>query len=266
MIRVLFVGDIVGRLGRQTVQKVLPDLKKRDKIDLCLANGENLAGGRGLTAATVLEVIGYGVDYLTGGDHTFWQKKFRQEISNLPVIRPMNLEDVSEGYGSTDVETKGGVALTVVSLLGTSSPLIREKARNPFLEIDEFLSRRQGKVGSLVLIDFHAEASSEKVALGWFVDGRVSALFGTHTHVPTADQWILPGGTAYVTDVGMVGSRHSVLGVKKEIIIERMARGNLASFEWVRAGAAVFNSVLVTLDEKTGRALAVERRDFNVDE
>ena len=142
MIRVLFIGDVVGKLGRETLKKVLPDLKKRDKIDLCLANGENLAGGRGLTQATVSEVIGYGVDYLTGGDHTFWQKSFKGEIADLPVLRPINLLDDLEGYGSTKIK-RGGRTISVISLLGTGSTLIRTKAANPFLAINEYLAKEK---------------------------------------------------------------------------------------------------------------------------
>ena len=265
MVKVLFIGDIVSKLGRITIRKILPDLKKRDNIDLCLANGENLAGGRGLTRETVLEVIGYGVDYLTGGDHTFWQKSFKDEIKDLPALRPINLTEDDEGYGSTEIETNKKAVVSVVSLLGTSSTLIRTPASNPFKAIDEFLKGTKRKKGHLIVIDFHAETSSEKIALGWYLDGRVSAILGTHTHVPTCDGSLLPHGTAYISDVGMVGPRDSVLGVKKEIIINRFVSGDLSPFEWVKSGPAVFNSVLISFDEKTGKAVSIERRDFNVE-
>lgn len=265
MIRVLFIGDVVSRLGRTTVGKILPSLKKELKIDLCLANGENLAGGRGLTRQTVQEVIGYGVDYLTGGDHTFWQRSFKQEIAGLPVLRPINLVDDLEGEGFTEIKIGKKATVSVVSLLGTASTLIRTKASNSFQAMDEFLSRKRKKSVRVVIVDLHAEATSEKVAMGWYLDGRVGALLGTHTHVPTSDNWVLPKGLAYVTDVGMVGPRDSVLGVKKEIIIRRLAEGDLSPFEWVRSGPAVFNSVLISLDEKTGKALSIERKDFLVE-
>lgn len=262
MIRILFIGDIVGFLGRSAVGKALPRLKKSLKIDLCIANGENLAGGRGLTPQTVLEVIGYGVDYFTGGDHTFWQKSFKKEIKKLPVLRPLNLLDESEGAGSTRINLgKGSVQVSVISLLGTSSDMIRARASNPFPVVDRFLNDGRKALGLITIVDFHAETSSEKVAMGWYLDGRVTAVLGTHTHVPTCDGWVLPGGTAYITDVGMVGARDSVLGVKKEIIINRFAAHDLSPFKWVRSGPAVFNSVLLTIDEKTGRALSIERRD-----
>ncbi len=261
MIRILFIGDIVGFLGRAAVGKTLPRLKKSLKIDLCIANGENLAGGRGLAPQAVLEVIGYGVDYFTGGDHTFWQKSFKKEIEKLPVLRPLNLLDEREGSGSARLNLGRGLPVSVVSLLGTGSGMIRAKASNPFLAIDQFLNEDQKAGGDITIVDFHAETSSEKVAMGWYLDGRVAAVLGTHTHVPTCDGWILPGGTAYITDVGMVGARHSVLGVKKEIIINRFAAHDLSPFEWVRSGPSVFNSVLLTFDEKTGRSRSIERQD-----
>lgn len=265
MIRLLFIGDIVSHLGRATVGKILPSLKKKLKIDLCLANGENLAGGRGLTPETVREITGYGVDYLTGGDHTFWRRDFRSEIEALPVLRPINLEDETKGYGSVEIQVGRRAKVTVVSLLGTASTLIRIKAANSFLAMDDFLSQRKKEETRLIVLDFHSELTSEKVALGWHLDGRVSAVLGTHTHVPTSDAWILPQGTAYVTDVGMVGSRESVLGVQREIIINRLSHGDLTPFKWVRSGSAVFNSVLLVLEEKTGRARSIKRLDFVLD-
>lgn len=261
MIRVLFIGDVVGRLGRAAVGKILPNLKKQRSIDLCIANGENLAGGRGLTRETVNEVISYGVDLLTGGDHTFWQKTFNHEINNLPVLKCSNLKKEYPGYGFTEIPVSG-VKILVVSVLGTASPFIREEAENPFSFLDGFLKERQNKgKNKVILVDFHAEASSEKVALGWFLDGRVSALCGTHTHIPSSDPRILPKGTAYVTDLGMTGSSEGVLGVKKEIIIDRFVNQGLQPFEWVKGGRAVFNSVLVEINEKTGKAISIERVD-----
>lgn len=267
MLRVLFLGDIVGRLGRAAVRKILPKLKKTRSIDLCIGNGENLAGGRGLTRETVNEVIRYGVDLLTGGDHTFWRPEFASEIDNLPVLKCANLESEYPGYGFRQLEVaKTKRPVLVVSVLGTGSTFIREKARNPFLFFEEFLKDKELKGYAAILVDFHAETSSEKKALGWFLDGKISALIGTHTHVPTCDQEILPKGTAYVTDLGMVGSNQGVLGVTKEIIIERFRSNNLQPFEWVEKGASVFNSVLIEVNESTGRAVSIERVDIKIDE
>lgn len=240
MIRVLFLGDIVGRLGRATVRKILPNLKKERSIDLCIGNGENLTGGRGLTRESVTEVISYGIDLLTGGDHTFWRAEFANEIDGLPVLKCANLESEYPGYGFKEIAVSGfAKPVLVVSLLGTGSTFMREKAQNPFLFFEDFIKDKRMESYSSILVDFHAETSSEKKALGWHLDGKVSALLGTHTHVPTCDQIILPHGTAFVTDLGMVGSRESVLGVKKEIIIERFRSNNLQPFEWVEKGPSV---------------------------
>lgn len=267
MLRVLFIGDIVGRLGRVTVKKILPNLKKTRSIDLCIGNGENLAGGRGLTRETVTEVISYGIDLLTGGDHTFWRPEFASEIENLPVLKCANLESEYPGYGFRQLEVaKAKKPVLVISVLGTGSTFIKEKAKNPFLFFEEFLKDKKLKNYAAILTDFHAETSSEKKALGWFLDGRISALLGTHTHVPTCDQEVLPKGTAYVTDLGMVGSSQGVLGVTKEIIIERFRSNNLQPFEWVEKGASVFNSVLVEVNEETGRAVSIERIDQTLNE
>lgn len=265
LLRILFVGDVVGRLGRATVSKILPTLKKQRKIDLCIANGENLAGGRGLTKDTVQEIISYGVDLLTGGDHTFWQKDFANEIDSLPVLKCINLKKEYPGYGFAEIPVGKGQVL-VVSVLGTASSFIREEAENPFSFLDEFLNERQKKgKNQIILVDFHAEASSEKVALGWFLDGRVAALVGTHTHVPSCDNRVLPKGTAFVSDLGMTGSSEGVLGVKKEIIIDRFKSNSTQAFEWVGSGRSVFNSVLVTVNEETGKAVSIERVDEVID-
>ncbi|MCL5003748.1 MAG: YmdB family metallophosphoesterase [Patescibacteria group bacterium] len=264
MVRVLFIGDIVGRLGRATIKEILPSLKKRRKIDLCIANGENLAGGRGLTKETVEEVISYGVDLFTGGDHTFWRKDFVNHITDLPVLRCANLLSEYPGYGFIR-KTVGKRSFLVISLLGTASTFIKEKAKNPFVFMEGFLKELADNKTS-VLVDFHAEATSEKVALGWFLDGRVAALVGTHTHVPTTDVRILPKGTAFVTDLGMTGSSEGVLGVKREIILERFLGDSRRNFEWVEKGRSVFNSVLVEVDEKTGKSRSIERVDRTIEE
>lgn len=261
MIRVLFIGDIVGRLGRTTVGKLLPSLKKQRRIDLCIANGENLAGGRGLSRSTVDEVISYGVDLLTGGDHTFWKSEFTSEISNLPVLKCSNLKKEYPGYGFKEFEISGA-SVVILSVLGTASSFIREEAENPFIFLEDFLAGFNGeKSKKIILVDFHAETSSEKVAFGWFLDGRVCAVIGTHTHVPTCDARILPRSTAYVSDLGMTGSSEGVLGVRKEIIIDRFKNVSAEPFEWVKKGRTIFNSVLVEIDESSGKALSIERID-----
>lgn len=261
--KILFIGDIVAPLGRLTVGKVLPSLKKGDKINLVLGNGENLAHGRGLTAEKVQEVLSYGIDYLTTGDHVFHISKFGEEITSLPVLRPANwpVETPGKGYEIIDLGKNGRVLL--INLLGTTH--INGPTENPFFTIDSILQEFENEIFSAILVDFHAEVSSESKAFGYYVDGRVTAVFGTHTHIPTADAQILPNGTAYITDVGMVGAKDSVLGVKSQIIIDRFTKIPSQKFEWVEEGAAVFNSVMLEVDKK-GKVVAFERVDREINE
>lgn len=258
--KMLFVGDIVGKLGRQTVAKVLPSLKKELEIAAVFANGENLAHGRGATKATVDEVLGYGIDYFTGGNHLFWQADFDNELreGTLPVLRPENYPKETPGRGFVTMDFGRDGKLILVSLQGRD--FINQPVACPLRTLDKLLEEKPEDV-KMVVVDFHAEATSEKVAAGYYFDGRVSAFLGTHTHVPTADARVLPGGTAYVTDVGMTGPQESVLGVKKEIIIARLLSPLPRRFEWVEEGPAVFQSVLVEIDEESGRAKSVERVD-----
>ncbi len=258
--RILFIGDIVGRLGRQTVIKLLPGLRKELAIDAVFANGENLVHGRGASKATIDEVLGGGVDYFTGGNHIFWQSSLIEELKddNLPILRPENYPKELPGKGSTiiDFGKKGQVLL--ISLQGRD--FINQPVDNPLRIIDRVLEDYLDKA-AVIVVDFHAEATSEKVALGYYLDGRVSAVLGTHTHVPTADGRILEGGTAYVTDVGMTGARDSVLGVKKEIIINRLLSPLPERFEWVDAGPVVFQSILLEINSVSGKAVTIERVD-----
>ncbi len=245
--KILFIGDIVGKLGRRAVGEVLPKLKRREKIDLVIANGENLAHGRGATEKTLNETLGYGIDFFTSGPHIF----ARPEIldNNTSLIRPANYQKKTPGQGYALLRV-GGKAVLVINLVGIygflGETFLEESgaAENPF-ETAGRIIKSEGKTADLVIVDFHAEITSEKRAMGFFLDGRAAAVLGTHTHVPTADAQILPRGTGYVTDVGMVGARDSVLGVRKEIIIERLAAGEREPFEWVEKGPAVFNSVLL---------------------
>ena len=270
MYKILFIGDIVGSLGSTTVTKVLPDLKKSGNIALCLANGENLAHGRGASRRVVEQVTAAGVDLLTSGDHIFYNEDFKNEIDYLPVIRPANFSNSlpGNGYKVISLPQNGGRFL-VINLLGTSyltrgddeARLNYKELSNPFTKVDEILANLSGEKFAGILVDFHAEATSEKTALGFYLDGRVSAVVGTHTHVPTADCRVLPKGTAYVTDVGMTGPQDSVLGVKKEIIINRFREQGRERFEWVEDGPAVLNAVKIEVDENTRRALKIRRTD-----
>lgn len=256
--KILFIGDIVGKLGRQTVGKVLPTLKKDDNINLVIANAENLAHGRGATKEKIDEVQTYGINYFTSGNHIFWQRKLLDEINSLPVLRPANYpEDLpGKGYAVIDLGRQGRVLL--INLSGIAN--VKGPVYCPFRTVDRVLEESSEEDFKAIIVDFHAEFTSEKVAMGWYLDGRVSLVVGTHTHVPTADMRILPRGTAYVTDVGMVGARDAVLGVEKEIIIRSQMNPLPERFEWVEEGPAVFNSVLVEIG-KDGKAKRIKRVD-----
>jgi len=265
MVKILFIGDIVGSLGRSAVGKVLPTLKKRDNINLVIANGENLAHGRGASRRVIQQVLDAGVDFLTSGDHIFDNVDFKNEIDYLPIIRPANFPKDLPGFGYKVIELPSGGSFLVISLLGRTF-IDYEGLANPFDKVDEILANFKSKKLVGILVDFHAEATSEKVAMGWYLDGRVSAVMGTHTHVPTADARILPQGTAFVADVGMVGACDSVLGVQKEIIINRFKDPEARiRFEWVEEGEVIFNSVLIEINENT-EASKIERVDLVIQE
>jgi len=255
--KILFLGDIVGKLGRRACEKLLPKLKKDAKIDLVLANAENIAHGKGATKATIEEALSYGIDYFTGGNHIFWRKDFDRDIEDLPVLRPANYPPETSGKGYTVLDLGKSGKVLLVSLLGRT--FIESSAACPFREVDRILEEFRGGERMAVVVDFHGEATSEKVAMGWYLDGRAAAVLGTHTHVPTADTWIMPKGTAYVTDVGMVGARDSVLGVAPQVIIDRFTTAAPQRFEWIESGPAVFNSVLLEIEN--GQAKSIERID-----
>lgn len=254
--RILFIGDIVGSPGRRAVALLVPKLRQELALDIVIANGENVAGGRGLTPATANELFSNGIDILTSGNH-IWDN--REIIPHLdgesPILRPYNYPPGNPGRGL--LRYKG---LVVLNLLGRT---FMQPVDDPFRAADEVLS--QLEPGSLVFVDFHAEATSEKQALGWYLDGRVSAVVGTHTHVPTADPRLLPKGTAYVTDAGMCGAKDSVIGDEIEAVLQlfltqRPTRLVVAE----HSPTLVLNAVLIDVDEESGRARSIERVDYEV--
>jgi 2',3'-cyclic-nucleotide 2'-phosphodiesterase len=215
---ILFVGDLVGGLGRRTLLGLLPALRERYAPTFVVVNGENVAGGLGITPKIADELLAAGVDVITLGNHAYHRREIYPYLDDQQrIIRPANYLGSQPGRGHTIVE-RDGVRLGVVNLSGN---LYLRAGRPAFVEIDSVLGRLEGKVDH-ILVDMHAEATSEKVGLGWYLDGRVTGVVGTHTHVPTADARVLPGGTAYITDVGMTGPRGGVIGVKKEQAIESM--------------------------------------------
>lgn len=253
MTRVLFVGDVVGRPGREAVQAILPRLREELRVDLAIVNGENAAGGAGLTAALAQELRAAGADVVTNGNHVWDQRAFLAEIDQLDrCVRPLNLPPGNPGRGWVVAD-----GVLVVNAIGR---VFMAAYDDPFRALDGLLAELGDGAPRVRILDWHAEATSEKVAMGWHLDGRFSAVLGSHTHVPTADARVLPGGTAFVSDTGMVGPRDSVLGVRPDIILERFRTMIPKRFE-VADGPAVFNSVLVDVDEATGRARSIERID-----
>jgi 2',3'-cyclic-nucleotide 2'-phosphodiesterase len=214
--RVLFVGDIVGSPGRDGLARLMPVLRERHRPDLVIANGENSAGGLGITEKTAREIFDVGVDVITSGNHVYRHRDVYEYLDRAArVIRPANYRTSNPGRGHTIVEA-GGSRVCVINLSGT---VYLDAARSPFDESDALLERLSGEADVFV-VDFHAEVTSEKVAMGWHLDGRVAAVLGTHTHVPTADARVLPGGTAFVADVGMTGSRAGVIGARREEVLQ----------------------------------------------
>jgi metallophosphoesterase (TIGR00282 family) len=260
-LRILFVGDIFGRPGRTIVREHLAALMKEHAVDLCIANGENAAGGFGLTPQIAEEFFDLGIDVITTGNHV-WDKRELVDYFNSAVdepysparrvLRPANYPAGTPGVGVYEGTTRGGVAYAVVNLQGR---VFMANIDDPFRVADKLLEKITAKV---IFVDFHAEATSEKVALGWYLAGRVTAVIGTHTHIPTADTRVLPGGTAYQTDVGMTGPYDSVIGVQKEQILQRFLTSLPARFE-AAMNDVRFCAVLVESDESTGKARSIQR-------
>jgi len=256
-LRILMIGDVIGKPGRETVRALLPDLTRERSIDFVICNGENTAGGFGITADTASELLESGVDVLTSGNH-IWDKK---EIvpymdEGLPLIRPANYPD-APGRGYLH---QGGV--TVVNLMGR---VFMGPLDCPFRTADALLQKfKEEDQSKVIIVDFHAEATSEKQAMGWYLDGRVSGVFGTHTHVGTVDARILPKGTAYLTDVGMTGPTDSVIGSDKDAVLERFL-SSMPNRLPVATGPCALNAVLVDVDQETGKACLIERIDRTAD-
>jgi metallophosphoesterase (TIGR00282 family) len=253
--RVLAIGDVVGKAGRSALQEILPEFRKKRLIDFCVINGENSAGGSGLTETLVEEILKAGADVITSGDHIFKRKEIIARLDTDPrVLRPANMPGRAAGRGF-GLFAIGDVMVGVVNLLGrTFMPPI---TNCPF-DAAELAVSELRKHTRIIIVDFHAEATSEKVAMGWYLDGRVSLVFGTHTHIQTADERILPAGTAYITDVGMTGPYDSVIGRKKEKILAHLLTGMPTPFD-VANGDLRLCGAIVEIDKHTGGALTIER-------
>jgi hypothetical protein len=253
-INILFVGDVVGGIGRRTLGRLLPSLRDRYALTFVVVNGENAAGGVGITPKVADELFGAGVDVITLGNHTYRHREIYGYLdSHERILRPANFLRTQPGHGWCVAE-RDGTRLGVVSLAGN---LFMDPARPVFVEADAALHALEGKADH-VLVDMHAEATSEKIGMGWYLDGQVTAVVGTHTHVPTADARVLPGGTAYITDVGMTGPRGGVIGVKRELAVEAMVSRMPIRFE-TSAEDPWLNAVLVTTAEQPLRAATIEQ-------
>lgn len=253
--KILFIGDIVGSPGREAIKKLLPLLKQEYALDFVIANAENAAGGSGITPRIAQELFGLGISVLTSGDHV-WKKREIFEIiaKDERVLRPVNFPAEAPGWGWRAFQTNGGIKVGVINVQGR---VFMEALDSPFkaaLAAYEKLSADT----KIIIVDVHAEATSEKIALGWYLDGRVSAVLGTHTHIQTADEKILPKGTAYITDVGMTGPYDSVIGRKIEDVLERFITSVPVRFEVAQENVQL-HGVVLDIDENTGKAKSIVR-------
>jgi metallophosphoesterase (TIGR00282 family) len=253
--KLLFIGDIVGKTGRMAVKALLSNLADKYKIDLVIANGENIAGGFGLTEPLVSELFRSGVDIITTGNHVWDKRDFVNYISkDNRVLRPLNYPPGAPGYGSVVYTLRNGQKAAVLNVLGR---VFMNSLDCPFRTTKAEIER-VSKETNIIIIDFHAEATSEKVAFGYFVDGKASAVIGTHTHVQTADEKILANGTAYITDVGMTGPAHSVIGIEVNQIIQRFLTSMPAKFE-TAPGEGILSGVVIEINGETGKSTAIQR-------
>ena len=254
-VRILVAGDVVGKPGREACAKIIPQLKRTERLDCVILNVENMAGGSGITHSTVEEIFNIGVDVMTPGDHIFRKKDAEQLLVEHPhILRPANYPKGAPGSGSVVVETQRGLKVGVLNLIGR---VFLKTVDCPFETARREIEKLKRET-SIICVDLHAEATSEKVAMGWFLDGKVSAVYGTHTHVQTADETILPGGTGYITDVGMCGPYKSVIGrevdnVLKMFLTQMPVKLDVAR-EDTRLSGAIFE-----IDPQSGKALSVKR-------
>jgi 2',3'-cyclic-nucleotide 2'-phosphodiesterase len=249
---ILFAGEIVGDPGRRAIKAVLPEIIKENNVDLVLANAENLSGGRGFTPWNMESMMDAGVQYFTGGEHVFWQNDAETYLEEQPIIRPANYPEGTPGKGYVLLNLGEHGHVLLINIMGrTSFGGPKAYMDDPFRKVDQILATHRETELAATIVDFHAEATSEKYAMGFYLDGRVTAVIGSHTHVPTCDHRVLPKGTLYVTDVGMTGNIDSVLGVKKEIILNLFMTARNQRFEWESAGTKAFRSVILDTVENT---------------
>jgi len=254
--KILMIGDIVGNPGREAVRALVPQLRRRHDLDLVVANCENVAGGAGVTPKTAQELLGFGVDFLTSGQHIWRYKEIGPYLNQEPrLIRPANYPSGAPGSGAGIIQARDGTRVGVLNLVGRV--FLETNTDCPF-RIGQREVERLRKETSVILVDMHAEATSEKIAMGWYLDGQVSAVVGTHTHIQTADERILPKGTAFLTDLGMTGPYNSVIGRRVDQILERFLTGLPQKFE-VPEENVILCGAIIEVDAKTGCAQAITR-------
>ncbi|MDQ6682095.1 MAG: TIGR00282 family metallophosphoesterase [Chloroflexota bacterium] len=254
--RCMVVGDIIGKPGRLAVNQLVPALRRELDLDCVIANGENVAGGMGLTPSLAEELLAHGVDVITSGNH-IWDKREIYEYleTDRPVLRPLNYPDRAPGRGWLVLRLADGGEVAVINAMGR---VYMNQLASPFEALDALLDEAAEPLPPVRIVDFHCELTSEKNAMGWHLDGRVTAVVGTHTHVPTADARLLPQGTAYISDVGMTGPRDSIIGMSVETVLPRFLTHMPTRFA-VASGTVSFNAVVVEADRRTGRALRIDQ-------
>ena len=261
--KLLFLGDIVGRPGRDLIRRHVRALATHHGADLVIANGENAAGGAGITRENMLEILGAGVDVITTGNHVWDKRETLEFIGNEPrLIRPANYPDGAPGLGSYVATTKNGTRVGVINVMGR---IFMNALDNPFRVAEQEIARVKDDGAQVIFVDFHAEATSEKLAFTFFLDGRVAAVVGTHTHIQTADERILPGGTAALTDVGMTGPHDGVIGMDKESVIARFVSALPGRYE-TASGDLRLHGVAISVDAATGKATKIERIGLTEDQ
>ncbi|MCI0436598.1 MAG: TIGR00282 family metallophosphoesterase [Gemmatimonadetes bacterium] len=257
--KLLFIGDIVGRPGRELIRRGLTPLARAHAIDMILANGENAAGGAGVTREIATQLFGAGIHVLTSGNHIWDKREVIDFIDREPrLVRPANYPAAAPGAGSYVWKNGQGPAVGVINVMGR---IFMPTLDDPFVAATEHLKRVRDAGATIVIVDVHAEATSEKLAMGWHLDGQVTAVIGTHTHVQTADECILPGGTAYLTDVGMTGPHDGIIGMERAAVLARFTTGLPVRLE-PASGDPRLHAVVVTADDSTGRATAIERLSY----
>jgi len=255
IIKVLFIGDIVGRPGLEIVTKLLSSFRQKNKIDFCIANGENGCEGKGLTQKIAYRYFNLGIDVITSGNHIWANNNINDLLkTDKRILRPLNYPDGNIGGGSTIIELESKLKIGVINLQGRT---FMTSIDCPFKKGLEEARKLQSQT-NIIVVDFHAEATAEKMAMGWWLDGKVSAVLGTHTHVPTADERVLPQGTAYITDAGMTGPFDSVIGLKKELAIKRFLHQSYVRYKPAEENIRLCG-VVVEIDQESGKAESIER-------